>query len=157
MVKMFTLHIRCLHLSVYIFYQMFALHMKMFAIAHHSVYILYQMFALHMKMFAIAHHSVYILYQMFALHMKMLSIAHHWGDQDVPLRAVFFSSPELCSGWAIVITFRPCVNIFKRLLLWSRWANFAQISYGTSLGWGNERLLKWSRYVDQDGRHAHTW
>ena len=82
---------------------------------------------------------------------------------------VFFSSPELCSGWAIVITFRPSsvrpsvrpsvrasvrpsvrpsVNIFKRLLLWSRWANFAQISYGASLGWGNERLLKWSRSVD---------
>ena len=77
-----------------------------------------------------------------------------------------FSSPELCSGWAIVITFRPSsvhpsvrpsVNNFKRLLLWNRWANFAQISYGASLGWGNEKLLKWSRSVDQDGRHAHIW
>ena len=38
----------------------------------------------------------------------------------------------------------PSVNIFKRLLLWNRWANFAQISYGASLGWGNEKLLKWS-------------
>ena len=78
------------------------------------------------------------------------------------------SSPELCSGWAIVITFRPSsvhasvrlsvrppVNIFKWLLLWSCWANFAQISYGASLGWGNEKLLKWLRSVDQDGRHAH--
>ena len=59
---------------------------------------------------------------------------------------LYFSSPELCTGWAFVITFRPSsvrpsVNIFKRLLLWSRWANFAQISYGASLGWGNERLL----------------
>ena len=36
-------------------------------------------------------------------------------------------------------------------------ANFAQISYGASLGWGNERLLKWSRFIDQDGRHAHKW
>ena len=76
------------------------------------------------------------------------------------LNLLFFSSPELCSGWAIVITFRPpsvrpSVNIFKRLLLWSRWANFAQISYEASLGWGNERLLKWSRSVNQDGRHAH--
>ena len=77
-----------------------------------------------------------------------------------------FSSPELCSGWAIVIIFRPSsvrpsirpsVNIFKRLLLWNRWANFAQISYGASLGWGNEKLLKWSQSVDQDGRHAHIW
>ena len=87
---------------------------------------------------------------------------------------VFFSSPELYSGWAIVITFRPpsvrpsvcscvraSVNIFKRLL-WSRWANFAQISYGVSLGGGgggggDEKLLKWSQSVDQDGRHAHIW
>ena len=52
---------------------------------------------------------------------------------------------------------RPSVNIFKRLLLWSRWANFAQISYEASLGWGNEKLLKWSRYVDRNGRHAHIW
>ena len=59
---------------------------------------------------------------------------------------VIFSSPELCSGRAFMITFRPsCVhpsiNIFKQLLFWSCWANFAQISYGASLGWGNERLL----------------
>ena len=40
---------------------------------------------------------------------------------------------------------------FKRLLLWSLWANFAQISYGASLGWGNERLLKWWWFNDQDG------
>ena len=80
--------------------------------------------------------------------------------------APLFSSPELCSGWAIVITFRPSsvracvcpsVNIFNRLLLWNRWANFAQISYGASLGWGNEKLLKWLRSVDQDGRHARIW
>ena len=37
------------------------------------------------------------------------------------------------------------VQNFKQLLLWSLWANFAQISYGASLGWGNEKLLKWSR------------
>ena len=49
------------------------------------------------------------------------------------------------------------VQNFKQILLWSLWANFAQISYGASLGWGNERLLKWLRLVDQDGRHAHIW
>ena len=37
---------------------------------------------------------------------------------------------------------RPSVNIFKWLLLWSRWANFAQFSYGASLGWGNEKIAK---------------
>ena len=58
-----------------------------------------------------------------------------------------------CDHFSSVV--RPSVNIFKRLLLWNRWANFAQISYGASLGWGNKKLLKWSRSVDQDGRHAH--
>ena len=100
------------------------------------------------------------------------------GSQNGSIVCLFLSSPELCSGRAIVITFRPSsirasvrasvclcvrpsvrpsVNIFKRLLLYNRWANFAQISYGASLGWGNEKLLKWSRSVDQDGRHAHIW
>ena len=36
-------------------------------------------------------------------------------------------------------------------------ANFAQISYGATLGRGNKRFLKWSWFVDQDGRHAHIW
>ena len=49
------------------------------------------------------------------------------------------------------------VKSFKRLLLWSLWANFVQISYGATLGWGNKRLLKLSWSVDQDGRHAHKW
>ena len=52
---------------------------------------------------------------------------------------------------------RPSVNIFKRILLWSPWTNFAQISYGASLGWGKKKLLKWSRSIAQDGRHAHIW
>ena len=49
------------------------------------------------------------------------------------------------------------VQNFKQLLLWSLRANFAQISYGASLGRGNKILLKWSQFVDQDGRHAHIW
>ena len=46
------------------------------------------------------------------------------------------------------------VQNFKQLLLWSLLANFAQISYGASLGRGNKRLLKWPWFVDQDGCHA---
>ena len=34
------------------------------------------------------------------------------------------------------------INIFKRLLLWSLWANFTQISYGASLGWGMKDCYK---------------
>ena len=49
------------------------------------------------------------------------------------------------------------VKSFKRLILWSLWANFVQISYGATLVWVNKRLLKLSRSVDQDGRHAHIW
>ena len=40
------------------------------------------------------------------------------------------------------------VENFKRLLLWSLWANVAQISFGASLGQGNERLLKWLPSID---------
>ena len=32
-----------------------------------------------------------------------------------------------------------------------------KISCGAFLGWGKERLLKWLRSIDQDGRHAHIW
>ena len=52
---------------------------------------------------------------------------------------------------------RPSVNIFKHLLLWNHWGNWTQISYGDSLGWGNQRLFKCSWSHDQDGHHAHIW
>ena len=42
-------------------------------------------------------------------------------------------------------------------LLWSPWASVAQIPFWASLEQGNERLLKWLRSIDQDGRHAHVW
>ena len=48
-------------------------------------------------------------------------------------------------------------TIFKALLLQNRWANRSQISYGASVGWGNENLFAGSGSLDQDGRHAHIW
>ena len=80
-----------------------------------------------------------------------------------------FSSPEpKAHGWANSIpvtpasvrrlsSVRPSVHNFKHLLLWNHWANQTQISYGDSLGRGNESLFKWSWSHDQDGRHDHIW
>ena len=62
---------------------------------------------------------------------------------------------SLCSCMGTIHLYGKNVENSKQLLLWSRWANFAQISYGASLGWGNERLLKWLQSIDQDGCHAH--
>ena len=78
-------------------------------------------------------------------------LAHLSYAQDELLWSLFVLHP------CVRPCMRPSVNIFKRLLLWSPRANFAQISYKASLGWGNEKLLKWSRSIDQDGRHAHIW
>ena len=58
-------------------------------------------------------------------------------------------SPNICLG--------KMLRISKGLLLWIRWADVAQISWGASLGQRNERLLKWSWFVNQDGHHAHIW
>ena len=81
----------------------------------------------------------------------LLLLAHLSYAQDELLWSFFVCLPS------IHVFARPSVNVFKRLLLWSPWANFAQISYGASLGRGNEKLLKWSRSIDQGGRHAHIW
>ena len=39
----------------------------------------------------------------------------------------------------------------------SEWANVAQISFGASLGQGNERLLKWLWFIDLDGHDTRIW
>ena len=59
-------------------------------------------------------------------------LAHLSSAQDELLWSLFVRRPSVC----------PSVNIFKQLLLWSRWANFAQISYGASLGWGEGKIAK---------------
>ena len=51
----------------------------------------------------------------------------------------------------------PSSTLFRHLLLRNCWVNQSQISYGASMGLGNESLFKWSWSYDQDGRHAHVW
>ena len=48
-------------------------------------------------------------------------------------------------------------TIFKDLLLQNSWADRSQISYGASVGWGNENLFLGSGSHDQDGHHAHIY
>ena len=45
-------------------------------------------------------------------------------------------------------------NILKLLFFRNNWADWSQISYWASMGWGNENLFKWSRSHDQYGHHA---
>ena len=52
---------------------------------------------------------------------------------------------------------RPSDNTFQTTSPLRPLNQFAQISYGASLGQWNKRLHKWSRSVDQNGRHAHIW
>ena len=68
---------------------------------------------------------------------------------------VKFASPCICMS-PIHLNGKIVEN-FKGLLLWSFWANFAQISYVASLGLENKRLLKFSCSLDQDGCHALIW
>ena len=53
---------------------------------------------------------------------------------------VKFASLCICMG--TIQLYGKNVENFKQLLLWSIWANVAQILCRASLGWGNERLLK---------------
>ena len=53
-------------------------------------------------------------------------LAHLSYAQDELLWSLFVRRPSVRA------CVRPSVNIFKRLLLWSRWDNFALISYGAS-------------------------
>ena len=63
---------------------------------------------------------------------------------------------SLCICMSLIHLNGKIVENFKFLFLWSNWAKFAQISYWAFLSQGNERLLKWSRSIDQDGNHAHN-
>ena len=53
--------------------------------------------------------------------------------------------------------FQTCFS--EKLLGWLKpnFANWSQISCGSSMGWGNESLFKWSRSHGQDGHYAHIW
>ena len=119
-----------------------------------------------------------LTFDLFTARSSLLPYAFVW---EKPLK-ILFSKPRMPCGWIctyIIGNWRSTkvakimvvhwhwgqfcflmhlygknIQNFKRLLLWSLWANCAQISYGASLGWGNVRLLKWLRFIDQDGRHA---
>ena len=77
----------------------------------------------------------------------------HWGLTFYG--EVKFASLCICMG--SIHVYGKNVEKYKRLLLWSGRSSVAQISCGAFLGKGNERLLKWSRSIDQDGCHAHIW
>ena len=46
-------------------------------------------------------------------------------------------------------------NIFKLFFFKKRYADWSQISYEASMGWGNESEYKWFMSHDQDSRHVH--
>ena len=50
--------------------------------------------------------------------------------------------PHLSQRYASVVhgCVRIYVNIFKQPLLWIHWANWSQISCGTSMWWGNQNI-----------------
>ena len=115
---------------------------------------------------------VTIFYKFIVLLKKIIDKNCHWkkcGKGGGFMMNPIFSSPEPKAHWwanSIPVTSlsvrpsvvcRPSVNIFKHLLLWNHWANWTQISYGDSLGYGNESLFNWFWSHDQDGRHAHIW
>ena len=80
-----------------------------------------------------------------------------WSYIDVWLFYGEVKFASLCSCMGTIHLYRKNVENFKQLLLWSLWANVAQILCWAFLGWRIERLLKWSRFIDQDGCHAHVW
>ena len=77
--------------------------------------------------------------------VKMMAV--HW-------RLTFLRRGQVCFPMHL---YGPHVENFRRILLWSLWANIAESSFVASMGQGNESLLKWLRSIDQDGRHARIW
>ena len=80
---------------------------------------------------------VLIFTQPVKLDIWKLSTLHHSWDWCF-LAHLSYAQDELL--WSLFVrrpSVRLSVNIFKRLLR-SPWANFAQIFYGASLGWGNK-------------------
>ena len=79
-------------------------------------------------------HPLYLFFFFSLIHYLFFSfilfLAHLSYAQDELLWSLFVLLPSL----------RPLT--FSRLLLWSPRANFAQISYGASLGWGERKIAK---------------
>ena len=107
-------------------------------------------------------HIYYTVYQ-----MKDVSKSIHapvTSKYLVQMYETCFFSPEAKAHWwaywigrplssVIVVCSRHSLNIFSSETAWP----ISQISYGVSMGWGNDRLFKWSRSHDHYARHAHIW
>ena len=97
-----------------------------------------------MKVESITECSIWSILQYF-----WAALSNNWSWKPI------FSSPEpKAHGWAnsIPVTpasgVRPSVNIFKHLL-WNHLANWTQISYEDSLGWGEQKFVQ----MVQDGKN----
>ena len=70
--------------------------------------------------------------------LSYIVIWHFYGE-------VKFASLCICMG--TIHLYGKNVENFKRLLLWSLWANVAQISCGASLGWAKMVAVHWPRWL----------
>ena len=70
---------------------------------------------------------------------------------------MMFSSTKLKAHWWAYSIGRPLLSSTLIKHLWISWANQNKISYGASMGMGNESLFKWSWSHDQDGCHVLIW
>ena len=83
--------------------------------------------------------------------LKLWSYITVWPFYD----EVNFASLCICKG--TIHLYGENVENFKRLLLWSCQAKVSQILLWSLFGAGEWKVLKWSRSIDQDGRHVHIY
>ena len=90
----------------------------------------------------------------------LLVNSFNWGGFVKDLYYLFLvSSPEPKAYWWAYRIGHPSVCRPRSLNIFSSETArpISQISYGASMGWGNESLFKRPRSHDQDSSHAHIW